>query len=52
MLQIHNELVFDAAPEEVPQLKALVTDVMEHVLELSVPLTVECSSGINWLEAH
>ena len=52
VLQIHDELVFDAAPEEVPQLKALVTDVMEHVLELSVPLTVECSSGINWLEAH
>ena len=52
VLQIHDELVFDALPEEVPALKALVTEVMEHVIELSVPLTVECSSGINWLEAH
>ncbi len=52
VLQIHDELVFDALPEEVPRLKQLVTDVMEHVMELSVPLTVECSSGANWLEAH
>ena len=52
VLQIHDELLFDAVPEEVPALKTLVTEVMEHVMELSVPLTVECSSGINWLEAH
>ncbi len=52
VLQIHDELLFDAVPEDVPALKTLVTDVMEHVMELSVPLTVECSSGINWLEAH
>ena len=52
VLQIHDELVFDAVPEEVPALQALVKDVMEHVLELSVPLTVECSAGKNWLEAH
>ena len=52
VLQIHDELLFDAVPEEVPALTALVKDVMEHVMELSVPLTVECSSGINWLEAH
>ena len=52
VLQIHDELLFDAVPEEVPQLKALVVDVMENVLKLSVPLTVECSDGKNWLEAH
>ena len=52
VLQVHDELVFDAFPEEVPALQTLVTEVMEHVMELSVPLTVECSSGINWLEAH
>ena len=52
VLQIHDELLFDALPSEVPALKALVTEVMEHVMELSVPLTVECSSGANWLEAH
>ena len=52
VLQIHDELVFDALPGEVPTLKELVSGVMENVISLSVPLTVECSSGINWLEAH
>ena len=52
VLQIHDELLFDALPEEVPALKGIVTEVMEHVMELSVPLTVECAAGINWLEAH
>jgi len=52
VLQIHDELLFDALPEEVPALQALVKDVMEHVMTLSVPLTVECSAGANWLEAH
>ena len=52
VLQIHDELLFDALPDEVPALQALVKDVMENVIRLSVPLTVECSAGINWLEAH
>ena len=52
VLQIHDELMFDAVPEEVPQLKAIVVETMENVLKLSVPLTVECSDGKNWLEAH
>ena len=52
VLQIHDELMFDALPEEVPQLKEIVVEVMENVLKLSVPLTVECADGKNWLEAH
>ncbi len=52
VLQIHDELLFDALPAEVPALTALVKDVMEHVITLSVPLTVDCSWGENWLEAH
>ena len=52
VLQIHDELLFDAIPAEVPELQALVKDVMEHVTSLNVPLTVECSAGANWLEAH
>ncbi|MBP3203123.1 MAG: DNA polymerase I [Bacteroidales bacterium] len=52
VLQIHDELVFDALPSEVPALKAMVKDVMENVISLAVPLTVECSAGKNWLEAH
>ena len=52
VLQIHDELVFDALPEEVPELERIVVEVMENVLKLSIPLTVECSAGKNWLEAH
>ena len=52
VLQIHDELLFDAVPEEVDVLKRLVVEEMENVTELSVPLTVECNEGKNWLEAH
>lgn len=52
VLQIHDELLFDAVPSEVPALMGIVKDVMENVVKLNVPLTVECSSGKNWLEAH
>ena len=52
VLQIHDELMFDAIPEELEQLKKLETEEMENVISLSIPLTVECNHGNNWLEAH
>ena len=52
VLQIHDELLFDAVPSEVDILKRIVTEEMENVIKLSVPLTVECNHGNNWLEAH
>lgn len=52
ILQIHDELLFDTLPEECEALKALVKEEMENVTTLSVPLTVECNYGKNWLEAH
>ena len=52
ILQIHDELVFDTIPEEVERLEAIVREEMENVIELSIPLTVECNHGHNWLEAH
>ncbi len=52
VLQIHDELLFDAVPEEFEALKRLVVEEMENVTKLSVPLTVECNEGKNWLEAH
>lgn len=52
VLQIHDELLFETPPEEVEALQALVVAEMEHVIALSIPLTVECSYGKNWLEAH
>ena len=52
VLQIHDELVFDAVREEVPRLEQIVREEMENVIELTIPLTVECNHGHNWLEAH
>ena len=52
VLQIHDELVFDAVKEEVDKLCIIVREEMENVTSLSVPLTVECNYGNNWLEAH
>ena len=52
VLQIHDELVFDAVRDEAEKLCAIVKEEMENVTSLSVPLTVECNYGNNWLEAH
>ena len=52
ILQIHDELVFDAVADEVDTLERIVREEMENVTVLSVPLTVECNHGNNWLEAH
>ena len=52
VLQIHDELLFDAFEDEAERLKKIVVEEMENVTKLSVPLTVECNEGKNWLEAH
>lgn len=52
VLQVHDELVFDVYPGEEEILSVIVKKEMERVIELSVPLTVECQYGRNWLEAH
>ena len=52
VLQIHDELLFDSIPDEVERLKEIVCEEMQNVIELSIPLTVECNYGNNWLEAH
>ena len=52
VLQIHDELLFDAIPEELAILEKIVVEEMENVTTLSIPLTVECNHGNNWLEAH
>ena len=52
VLQIHDELLFDTVHDEIDTLMSIVKEQMEHVTELSVPLTVECNYGKNWLEAH
>ncbi len=52
VLQIHDELLFEAPQTEAEALKEMVVSEMEGVIKLSVPLTVECKDGKNWLEAH
>jgi DNA polymerase I len=51
LLQVHDELVFEAPPEEIEALGRLVREHMEHVVELRVPLVVDIGVGPNWLDA-
>ncbi len=51
VLQVHDELDFDCPVEELEALCAMVRDVMEHVVELKVPLIAEASWGETWAEA-
>ena len=52
ILQVHDELVFDAHLDELDALKAIVNDKMVNALPLSVPVVVEMNTGANWLAAH
>ena len=52
ILQVHDELVFNVVPEELPALQALVVEEMEGAFKGSVPLEVAAGTGQNWLEAH
>ena len=52
ILQVHDELVFDAHLDELSELKAIVSDKMVNAMPLSVPVIVEMNTGGNWLEAH
>jgi len=52
ILQVHDELVFDAYQEEVDALKALVEEKMKNALPLDIPVVVDINTGNNWLEAH
>jgi DNA polymerase-1 len=53
ILQVHDELVFDALTSELPQLRALILDAMRNAMpQLNVPIEVGIDVGENWLEAH
>lgn len=51
LLQVHDELILEVPESELPAMQELVRDVMEHALELSVPLVVDVNCGKNWYEA-
>ena len=54
LLQVHDELVFDAAKEEVETIQPIILECMRNALPLpnNVPVEAEVGAGINWLEAH
>lgn len=52
ILQVHDELVFDAAPDEKDIVMQIAKEEMESVINLRINLIAECGYGKNWLEAH
>jgi len=54
ILQVHDELVFDATKDEVKELKPLIIECMQSAMPLpnKVPVIAECGEGKNWLDAH
>lgn len=51
ILQVHDELIIDAAPDETEAVSSLLKDCMENTYKLDVPLTAQVSVGDNWLDA-
>ena len=52
MVQVHDELDLSVPKDQVEGVSVLLKDVMEHVVELKVPLVVDVEHGSNWAEAH
>ncbi len=52
LLQVHDELVFDAKKSELDALTNMIKTEMEQAYKLQVPLVVDVGTGTNWLEAH
>ena len=52
ILQVHDELLFDARKDELEDLKPMIKELMENAMPLNVPITVEMGVGNNWLDAH
>ena len=51
ILQVHDELLIEAAEEEVDEVKKILKEEMEHAASLSVPLLADMHTGKNWYEA-
>lgn len=52
VLQVHDELLFDAHVNEIDELKEIISSLMEKALPLNVPIVVEGGIADNWLDAH
>jgi len=51
ILQVHDELVFDAHKDEIPELEKIVRQGMEKAVKLKVPVIADIGLGDNWLDA-
>lgn len=51
LLQIHDELIFQVPDEELETMKQLIPEIMDHAMELNVPLEASCGAGRSWYEA-
>jgi len=52
VLQVHDELLFDAHKDEVDEMEPVIKNLMETALPLKVPVIVDVGTGKNWLDAH
>ena len=52
VLQVHDELLFDAHKDEVEELRPMIKEMMENAMPMNVPILVETGIGDNWLDAH
>jgi DNA polymerase-1 len=52
LLQVHDELVFDAHKSELETIQPIIRKKMESAHTIAVPLVVDINYGDNWLEAH
>ena len=51
-MQVHDELVFDVEKDELEIFQSKVKTIMEGVVDMKIPLSVDVGIGKNWLEAH
>jgi DNA polymerase-1 len=52
IMQVHDELVFEVAEDEIEKVEGIIVDRMVNAVQLDVPLVVDTGIGINWDEAH
>ena len=52
LLQVHDELVFDLAPDEEAQLIPQIESIMQEAIPMHIPILIESGTGDNWFEAH
>jgi DNA polymerase-1 len=51
LMQIHDELVVECPDNETTEVTKILHEIMEHIVEWDIPMTVEVGVGKNWLEA-